>query len=132
MAKLLSKQKGEIFNISDIVSNRLHTLEGQLSSLMGTINTVTGAELALPSTSGKKRLHTHAGTECPGADPGFDRGAPDCDRPKLPMVHSSVMQVKRALFSMGSRACLRAPEALGYFITKYAFSPFWGTFLYYF
>ena len=32
----------------------------------------------------------------------------------------------------GSRACLRALEALGFFITKYAFSPFWGTFLYYF
>ena len=31
----------------------LHTPEGQLSSLMSTINTVTGAELALPSTSGK-------------------------------------------------------------------------------
>ena len=53
MAKLFSEQKGETFNISDIVSNRLHTLEGQLSSLMNTINTVTGAELALPSTSGK-------------------------------------------------------------------------------
>ena len=27
-----------------------------------------------------------------GADPGFDQGrAPDRDRPKLPMVHSSVM-----------------------------------------
>ena len=59
-------------------------------------------------------------------------GGPDRDRPKLPMVHSSVVRVKQALFSMGSRACLRAPEALGYFITKYAFSPFWGTFLYYF
>ena len=33
---------------------------------------------------------------------------------------------------LGSRACLRALEALGVFITKYAFSPFWGTFLYYF
>ena len=32
----------------------------------------------------------------------------------------------------GSRAHLRALEALGFFITKYAFSPFWGTFLYYF
>ena len=53
MAKLFNEQKGEIFNISDIVSNRLHTLEGQLCSLMSTINTVTGAELALPSTSGK-------------------------------------------------------------------------------
>ena len=55
MAKLFSEQKGEIFNISDIVSNRLHTLEGQLSSLMGTINAVTQTELALPSTSGKPR-----------------------------------------------------------------------------
>ena len=53
MAKLFSEQKGEIFSISDIVSNRLHTLEGQLSSLKNTINAVTGAELALPSTSGK-------------------------------------------------------------------------------
>ena len=53
MAKLFNEQKGEIFNINDIVSNRLHTLEGWLSSLMSTINTVTGAELALPSTSGK-------------------------------------------------------------------------------
>ena len=57
---------------------------------------------------------------------------PDRDRPKLPMVLSSVMRVKRALFSVGSEAHLRALEALGYFITKYAFSPFWGTFLYYF
>ena len=55
IAKLFNEQKGEIFNISDIdlVSNRLHTLEGQLSSLTSTINTVTGAELALPSSSGK-------------------------------------------------------------------------------
>ena len=55
ITKLFSEQKGEIFNISDIVSNRLHTLEGQLTSLMNTINTVTGTELALPSTSGKPR-----------------------------------------------------------------------------
>ena len=67
-----------------------------------------------------------------GADPGFDRGGPDCDRPKLPTVCSSFVREKRALFSVGSRAYHRAPEALGYFITKYAFSPFWGTFLYYF
>ena len=53
MAKLFNEQKGKIFNISDIVSNRLHTLEGPLSSLMSIINTVTGAELALPSTSSK-------------------------------------------------------------------------------
>ena len=59
-----------------------------------------------------------------GVDPGFDPGGPDHDRPKLPMVHSSIMQAKRALFSVGSGAHLRALEALGYFITKYAFSPF--------
>ena len=53
MAKLFNEQKREIFNISDTVSNRLHTLGGRLSYLMSTINTVTGAELALPSTSGK-------------------------------------------------------------------------------
>ena len=53
ITKLFSEQKGEIFNISDIVSHRLHTLEGWLTSLMSTINTVTGTELALPSTSGK-------------------------------------------------------------------------------
>ena len=56
------------------------------------------------------------------------RGAPDHDRPKLATVRSSIVRAKRALFSVGSGA----PEALGYFITKYAFSPFWGTFLYYF
>ena len=67
-----------------------------------------------------------------GVDPGFDQGGPDRDRPKLPMVCSSVVRAKRALFSVGSGACLRALESLGYFITKYAFSPFWGTFFYYF
>ena len=68
-----------------------------------------------------------------GADPGFDQGGgPDRYRPKLPTVCSSIVRAKRALFSVGSGACLRALEALGYFITKYAFSPFWGTFLYYF
>ena len=59
-------------------------------------------------------------------------GAPDHDRPKLPTVCSSIVRAKRTLLSVGSGARLRAPEALGYFITKYAFSPFWGTFLYYF
>ena len=53
ITKLFSEQKGEIFTISDVVSNRLHTLEGRLTSLMNTINTVAGTELALPSTSGK-------------------------------------------------------------------------------
>ena len=59
-------------------------------------------------------------------------GGPDRDRPKLPTVRSSIVQANRALFSMGFRAHLRALEALGFFIAKYAFYPFWGTFLYYF
>ena len=57
ITKPFSEQKGEIFNISNIVSDRLHTLEGRLTSLMSTINTVVvGTELALPSTSGKPTL----------------------------------------------------------------------------
>ena len=67
-----------------------------------------------------------------GVDPGLDRGGADRDRPKLPMVLSSVVRVKQALFSVGSGACLRALEALGYFTTKYALSSFGGTFLFYF
>ena len=53
MFKLFNEQKGEVFNISNIVSNRLQTLKGRLTSLMSNITTVPGTELALPSTSGK-------------------------------------------------------------------------------
>ena len=45
---------------------------------------------------------------------------------------SGVMQTKWSLNWPGSRPPLRALEALGFVIAKYAFSPFWGTFLYYF
>ena len=69
---------------------------------------------------------------CRGGSRIWSGGGPDRDRPKLPMVHSSVVWAKQALLSVGSGARLRAPEALGYFITKCAFSPFWGTFLHYF
>ena len=81
-------------------------------------------------TQGRFRI-SHWG-DARGRSRIWSGGAPDHDRSKLPMVHSSVLRAKWALFSVGSGACLRAPEALGYFITKYAFSPFWGTFLYYF
>ena len=94
---------------------------------------VTVTEKSFVTIFSFKKAMTYFKHFAPGADPGFDQGgAPDRDRPKLPMVSSSVMRVKRALFSVGSGAHLRALEALGYFITKYAFSPFWGTFLYYF
>ena len=78
-----------------------------------------------------------------GADPGFDQGGPQivtglncrwcaasCEQSKSFSVWGRANKVSP--YWLGSRACLRAPEALGYFITKYAFSPFWGTFLYYF
>ena len=74
----------------------------------------------------------HKLDEYAGVDPGFDQEGAQIMTPKLLTVHSSVMRAKQALFSMGSRAHLRVLEALGYFITKYAFSPFWGTYLYYF
>ena len=47
--------KGDISNISDLVSNRLQNLEVKFSSLIGpeTANIFTGTELTLPSTSTK-------------------------------------------------------------------------------
>ena len=49
----LKKQKYAQYQRTKQTANRLHTLEGWLTSLMNTINTATGTELALPSTSGK-------------------------------------------------------------------------------
>ena len=80
----------------------------------------------------KQVVATNSGTHQGRIQDLIKGGAPDRYRPKLPTVRSSIVRAKRALFSMGSGAYLRALEALGYFITKYAFSPFWGTFLYYF
>ena len=42
-----------MFNVNTIVTNRLHTLETRLSSLLSTITTISGTELALSSTSYK-------------------------------------------------------------------------------
>ena len=55
MVKIFNDKKGEIFNISDLVSNRLQTLEAKFSSLIGpgSTNILTGTELTLPSTSTK-------------------------------------------------------------------------------
>ena len=53
MVKIFNDKKGEIFNISDLVSNRLRALEGKFSSLVESMSTVIGAELALPCTSTK-------------------------------------------------------------------------------
>ena len=53
MVKIFNDKKSDLFNISDLVSNRLQTLEAKFSSLMGPVapNASTRTELALPSTS---------------------------------------------------------------------------------
>ena len=53
MVKIFNDKKGEIFNISDLVSNRLRALEGKFSSLVEPVRMLTGAELTLPCTSTK-------------------------------------------------------------------------------
>ena len=53
VVKIFNDKKGDIFNISDLVSNRLQNLEVKFSSLIGptTPNISTGTEPSLPSTS---------------------------------------------------------------------------------
>ena len=53
MVKIFHDKKGEIFNISDLVSHRLRTLETKFSSLVapGTTNIFAGAESSQPGTS---------------------------------------------------------------------------------
>ena len=55
VVKIFNDKKGDIFNISDLVSNRLQNLEAKFSSLIGpgTTNIFTGTELTLPHTSTK-------------------------------------------------------------------------------
>ena len=55
MVKIFNDKKSDLFNVSDLVSNRLQTLEARFSSLVGPIalNTSTRTELALPSTSAR-------------------------------------------------------------------------------
>ena len=55
MVKIFNDKKGDLFNISDLVSNRFWTLEAKFSSLIGPVapNTSTRTELALPSTSAR-------------------------------------------------------------------------------
>ena len=51
MMQLFNKKKGEVFNVSTIVTNRLHTLETRLPSLLSSITAIPETELVLPSTS---------------------------------------------------------------------------------
>ena len=55
MVKIFHDKKGEIFNISDLVSHRLRTLEAKFSSLVGpaTTHIFAGTDSSLPNTSTK-------------------------------------------------------------------------------
>ena len=55
VVKIFNDKKNELFNISDLVSNRLQTLEAKFSSLIGTVapNASTRTDFALPSTSAR-------------------------------------------------------------------------------
>ena len=55
MVKIFHDEKNEIFNISDLVSNRLQTLEAKFSSLIGPVspNTSARTEPATPTTSSR-------------------------------------------------------------------------------
>ena len=55
VVKIFNDKKGDIFNISDLVSNRLRNLEAKFSSLIepATPNISTRTEFTLPGTSTK-------------------------------------------------------------------------------
>ena len=53
VVKTFNDKKGDLFNISDLVSNRLQTLEASFSLLIGPVVPNTRTELALPSTSAR-------------------------------------------------------------------------------
>ena len=55
MVKIFNDKKNELFNISDLVSNRLQTLEAKFPSLIGPVapNTSTRTEPATPTTSSR-------------------------------------------------------------------------------
>ena len=54
--QLFNEKKGQVFNANALVTNRLHTLEAKITSLLGSIAAIPGTELALPSTSHKPEL----------------------------------------------------------------------------
>ena len=53
MMQLFNEKKDEVFNVNALVTNRLHTLETRLTSLLSSITAIPGIWLALPSTSNK-------------------------------------------------------------------------------
>ena len=61
MMQLFNEKKDEVFNVNALVTNRLHTLETRLTSLLSSITAMPGTGLALPSTGAttQKRLLTY-------------------------------------------------------------------------
>ena len=55
MVKIFNDKKTELFNVSDLVSNRLQTLEAKFSSLIGPVapHTTSTTESAIPTTSSR-------------------------------------------------------------------------------
>ena len=55
MVKIFNEKKDDLFNIGNIVSNRLQTLEAKFSSLIGPVapDASPRTDLALPSTSAR-------------------------------------------------------------------------------
>ena len=55
MVKIFNDKKNELFNVSDLVSNRLQTLEAKFSSLIGPVapHTTSTTESAIPTTSSR-------------------------------------------------------------------------------
>ena len=50
MMQLFNEKKDEVFNVNAVVTNRLHTLETGLTSLLSSITAIPGTGLALPSS----------------------------------------------------------------------------------
>ena len=57
-----------------------------------------------------------------GADPGFGQGGPQLLRPKVADIAKWSHASKASILRRGSRARLRALEAFGFLMLKYAFS----------
>ena len=57
-----------------------------------------------------------------GADPGFGQGGGQLLRPKVADIAKQSYASEASILRPGSRACLRALEAFGFLMLKYAFS----------
>ena len=66
--------RGQVFNVNALVTNRLHTLETKLTSLLSSIAAKPGTELAFTiyqpqtRTTTQERFLAHGGTECDTTD----------------------------------------------------------------